>query len=199
MAVESENTNLACLLLERGAKVNAAMPGSCLTAMHISARRGDLDTTQQLFRHGANMMARTSDSRTPWEYSVTKIKDKDKRKQIDDYFRKINEVRIYNAKRQRQAIAERTVSQLESTWGGTTDPETRTAGGYSSYAGTAPLPSTAWEQSQLTFDPVPQVLYSQEHVDPNDSFPEALPAYTPGPSAPQNLVNRAPVHRPESG
>ena len=199
MAVEAGNTNLACLLLEKGAKVNAAMPGSCLTAMHISARKGDLETTQQLFRHGANMMARTSDSRTPWEYSVTKIKDKDKRKEIDDYFRKINEVRIYNAKRQRQAIAQRTSSQLESTLGGTTNPGTQAVGGYRPYAGTGPPQFIAWEQSQLSLDPTPQTVYPQQYPDANDSFPEALPAYTPGPSAPQNLVNRAPVHRPQSG
>ena len=189
MAVESENTDLVCLLLARGAKVNAAMPGSCLTAMHISARRGDLETTQQLYRKGANMLARTSDSRTPWEYSINKIKDADKRKAMDEYFRRINGVRIWQAKQQRQAQAAEVGNQREWTLQGLTDPATRAVGGH--------LQPDSWHESQASFRSMPQTIYPQ-YIDENDSFPEALPAYTPGPSAPRNLADRAPVHRPTS-
>jgi len=193
MAVESENTNLVCLLLARGAKVNATMPGSCLTAMHISARRGDLETTQVLFRDGANMLARTSDSRTPWEYSVFKIKDAEKRKAIDEYFRRINAVRIYNSKRNSpQAQAGMDGDQRAFTLQGNTNPDTRVIGGYEPYPGRGPF--------QPSFVPAPQATYPQQYINAtNDSFPEAPPAYTPGSSAPRNLVDRAPVHRPASG
>lgn len=185
MAVESGNTDLVCLLLARGAKVNATMPGSCLTAMHISARRGDLETTQQLFRKGANMLARTSDSHTPREYCVNKIKDADKQKAMDEYLRRIDGVRIYQ---QRQAQARAVGDQREWTLQGLTDPANRAIGGYN------PLQP----DSQASFNSVPQAAYPQ-YNDENDSFPEALPAYTPGPSAPRNLADRAPVHRPTSG
>ena len=60
MAAEIEDTNLVNILLEAGAKVNASVPGSCLTALHISARKGDLETVQQLCRAGADHGAITS-------------------------------------------------------------------------------------------------------------------------------------------
>ncbi len=193
MAVESENTNLVCLLLARGAKVNATMPGSCLTAMHISGRRGDLETTQVLFRGGANMLARTNDSRTPWEYSATKIKDPEKQKAINEYFGRINGVRIFNARKKGQPQAGTVGDQREWTLQGNTNPDTRIFAEYPPFQGSGPL------QPGLV-GPTPQVVYPQQYMDANnDSFPEAPPVYTPGPSAPRNLANRAPVHRPVSG
>ncbi|KAG8526024.1 uncharacterized protein KY384_000786 [Bacidia gigantensis] len=58
MAVESEDTNTVNLLLSRGAKVNASMPRTMLTALHIASRRGDLETVHQLCLAGANPAAR---------------------------------------------------------------------------------------------------------------------------------------------
>lgn len=192
MAVESENANLVCLLLARGAKVNATMPGSCLTAMHISARRGDLETTQVLFRNGASMLARTSDLRTPWQYSISKIKDAKKRKAMEEYLDRINRVRIHNSRNNSQAQAGTGRDQRAFTLQGNTNPDTRVVGGYKPYPGSGPL--------QPSFGPAPQAVYLQQYIDAdNDSFPEAPPAYTPGSSAPRNLVDRPPVHRPASG
>lgn len=194
MAVESENTNLVCLLLARGAKVNATMPGSCLTAMHISARRGDLETTQVLFRDGADMLARNSNFQTPWEYSVSKIKNGEKRNAINEYFRRINAVRIHNSKRNSpSAQAGMQGDQQASTLQGNTSQDTRVIGGYRPYAGPgSSLPPP--------FVPGLQATYPQPYMDDtNDAFPEAPPAYTPGSSAPRNLVDLAPVHRPASG
>ena len=199
MATESGNTNLVCLLLARGAKVNAAMPGSCLTAMHLSARRGDLETTQVLFRGGANMLARTNDFHTPWEYSVTRIKDNEKRKAIDDYFRRINEVRIFNAKKAAHPQGNPTGNQREWTLQGNTNPNMGIVAGYPPYPGTGPPQSGPW-QSQTYPGPPAQAVYSQQFIDiGNNAFPEAPPAYTHGSSAPRNLADRPPVHRPTSG
>ena len=58
MAVEAENTDLVALLHNRGAKVNASLPGTLLTALHMAARRGDLDTVKELIRAGADFKAR---------------------------------------------------------------------------------------------------------------------------------------------
>ncbi|KAL8741824.1 MAG: hypothetical protein Q9184_008340, partial [Pyrenodesmia sp. 2 TL-2023] len=43
-------------------------------------------------------------------------------------------------------------------------------------------------------------LYTTRFVDPeHEAFPDAPPAYTPGPSAPRHLVNREGVNRPYYG
>ena len=89
MAVETEDTNLANLLLQRGAKVNAKIPGSLITALHLAARRGDLETVQQLCRHHADDSARTKNSsygRSPRE-ECAKCPDKRKAQAVDEYLR----------------------------------------------------------------------------------------------------------------
>ena len=71
MAAESENVQLVALLLEYDAKVNAVTAGNCLTALHLSCRKGDLETTKLLVKHGANISARTGGTYglTPIEYA----------------------------------------------------------------------------------------------------------------------------------
>lgn len=71
MAAESANVQLVALLLEHNAKVNAVTTGNCLTALHLSCRKGDLETTKLLVKHGANLFARTGGSYglTPVEYA----------------------------------------------------------------------------------------------------------------------------------
>lgn len=59
MAVEGENTNIVNLLLTRGAQVNAKLPGSLESALHLACRHHDLETVQQLCRAGANFRVRT--------------------------------------------------------------------------------------------------------------------------------------------
>ena len=101
MAAESENTNTVNLLLNRGAKVNANMPGTLLTALHISARRGDLETVQQLCRSGANDSARANNgsyARTPAEECEAKCTDKAKRVAVCEYFRTIRNNRWRNSR-----------------------------------------------------------------------------------------------------
>ncbi|KAL6720355.1 hypothetical protein ACLMJK_002276 [Lecanora helva] len=104
MAAESEDTNTVNLLLSRGAKVNASMPGSLLTALHISSRRGDLETVQQLCRAGANRFARTSGSgsgpgRAPIEEAGSKCTDRHKKILVQEYFRTIRQNELNNKPR----------------------------------------------------------------------------------------------------
>ncbi|KAL9607879.1 MAG: hypothetical protein Q9167_007251 [Letrouitia subvulpina] len=215
MAVETGNTNLVCLLLARGAKVNAAVPGSCMTAIHISCRRGDLETTQVLVQHGAKRNVRTSDQHTPAEL-VSKVKDAKKRKALENY---LEEMTRQDYERTKHKLAKQ---QAE-----------REANPSYSGPGLTPTPSPViiqqtvqQQQQQLVYDTggpsltprslpqqyllqaIPgQTMYNtttpavqqqpQHTIDPEyDSFPEAPPAYYPGPNAPQRLVNRPGVNRP---
>jgi ankyrin repeat protein len=59
LAVDSGNAQLVSLLLENGAKVNAATSKECLTALHLSCRNGDLEITRMLVSYGANTFALT--------------------------------------------------------------------------------------------------------------------------------------------
>ena len=70
LSVESGNHQLVSLLLESGAQPNAATSGLCLTALHISCRKADLESTKLLVQHGSNVRARTSgvSAVTPSEY-----------------------------------------------------------------------------------------------------------------------------------
>lgn len=61
LAVDSGNAQLVSLLLEIGAKVNAATSKECLTALHLSCRNGDLEITRMLVSYGANTFALTRD------------------------------------------------------------------------------------------------------------------------------------------
>lgn len=99
MAVETENTNLADLLPQREAKVNATIPGSLITALHLAARRGDLETVQQLCRHYADDSAQTSGSssrRSPIDECM-KCPDKKKGQAVETYLRTVVTNSLNNA------------------------------------------------------------------------------------------------------
>ena len=90
MAVESENVQLVALLLEHDAKVNAVTPGTCLTALHLSCRKGNLEITKLLVKHGANIFAKTSGTSglAPLEYAQqgsNKEVSLDKERAVFDY------------------------------------------------------------------------------------------------------------------
>lgn len=216
MAVETGNTNLVCLLLARGAKVNAAVPGSCMTAIHISCRRGDLETTQVLIQNGAKRVVRTSDQRTPAEY-ISKVKDAKKRKELENYFEELTrenyamlKVKLAKEQAERDAnpqysgpglaptpspvIIQQPGQQQQPVYnngGSSLTPRpliqqymSRAIPGHTMYNNTTPA--------------VQQQQQQQMMIDPEyDSFPEAPPAYYPGPNAPQRLVNRPGVNRPD--
>ncbi len=87
MAVEAENTDLVALLHSRGAKINASLPGTLLTALHMAARRGDIETVRELCRAGADFEARAgkdSWKRTPLE-TCSECHDDKKRYEVRQY------------------------------------------------------------------------------------------------------------------
>ena len=88
MAVEAENTDLVNLLHSRGAKVNASLPGTLSTALHMAARRGDIETVRELCRAGADFKARAGkdsySKRTPLEI-CSDCHDSKKRSEVRDY------------------------------------------------------------------------------------------------------------------
>ena len=92
MAVETEDTNLVSLLHSRGAKVNASLPGTLTTALHIAARKGDVETVRELCRAGADYKARAGKDtykRTPAEEG-NECPNKAKRQAVKEYFDIIN-------------------------------------------------------------------------------------------------------------
>lgn len=176
MAVETEDTNLVNLLLQRGAKVNAKVPGSLITALHLAARRGDLETVQQLCRHRADDGAQTSNAsygRSPLE-ECAKCPNPKKGEEVEIYLRTVITNRIKNTVRRKVLQA----SSDESS-----PPSYNPPGGQvPTFAG----PVSA-QQAQAQ-----NLRYYHPDFDVPD---EVLPAYTPGPSAPARLANQAPVHR----
>jgi ankyrin repeat protein len=71
LAVQSHNPHLVSLLLEKGAKVNAATSKECLTALHFACYQGDLEITKMLISYGANTFALTTHNppETPASYA----------------------------------------------------------------------------------------------------------------------------------
>ena len=189
MAVEAEDTNIVNLLLERGAKVNAKIPGTLKTALHLAARRGDLETVQQLCRKGADFDARTSREshcKNPLEESL-KCPDRKKGLPVGEYLRTI----ITNNRNKNIAIAR----SLEASRTQSSPPHYNPSGGhiapladpvsYAARAGT--------QQGYVAQQAQPQT--AQYHHSDFDVPDENLPAYEPGPFVPAHLANQAPVHR----
>lgn len=92
MAVEAENTDLVALLHNRGAKVNASLPGTLSTALHMAARKGDIETVRELIRAGADFKARAGkDSFSKDSYKRTALEtciecvDNRKRYEVREY------------------------------------------------------------------------------------------------------------------
>ena len=182
MAVEAEDTNIVNLLLQRGAKVNAKIPGSLITALHLAARRGDLETVQQLCRKGADFNTRTniSHSKSPLEETL-KCPNKKKGLAVEEYLRTI----ITNNRNKIRANAR----NLEATRTESSPPY------YTPSAGQiAPLADAVsyapWSGTQQA-----QAQTSQYYHPDFDVPDEILPAYEPGPSVPAHLANQAPVYR----
>ncbi len=190
MAVETENTNLVNLLLQRGAKVNAKIPGSLVTALHLAARRGDLDTVQQLCRHHADIDARTSGySRSAMDESM-KCPDKNKGQAVEKYIRTIVMNRLYNNVRARANTRKHQASLSESH-----QP-------YCNPPGVPPANPISYTPSQHGYAQnqgyVAQQTQTQnlQYYHPDfDVLDDTLPAYEPGPNAPARLANQAAVHR----
>ena len=181
MGVESGNTNLVCLLLARGAKVNATVPATLFTALHFACKRGDLETTQELIRYGAKITARAKDSRLPVEL-VQKVKDSKKKAALEQYLNELTRQRY--AKVRAQMAEERRNATTALTPQPTPSPQPPQQIAYVYPPGTV-LPGTALPTQLMDYN--------------NDVFPEAPPAYTPGSSAPLNLINRPGVNRPHYG
>lgn len=176
MAVESGNTNLVCLLLARGAKVNAAVEATLVTALHIACLKGDLETAQELIRYGAKTASRTKEMRTPEEL-ISKVKDTKKRSALEAYFSELSKQRY--AKIRAQMAENRRTNNPEAS--PTPQPVP------------VPVPVVVAPQYQGQ-------RYTTEFVDAqNDAFPDAPPAYTPGPGVPQHLIHRQGVNRPSYG
>ena len=88
MAVEAGSTDTVSLLHRRGAKLNASLPGSMLTALHMAARKGDIESVRELCRAGANWRAiagSSSNPKTPAQEAELCI-DKTKRQLVREYF-----------------------------------------------------------------------------------------------------------------
>ena len=188
MAVEAEDTNIVNLLLQRGAKVNAKIPGSLITALHLAARRGDLETVQQLCRKGADFNARTSresNCKNPLEESL-KCPDRKKGLAVEGYLRTIIANNRKNIAIARNLGASRTQSfpPHYNPSGGQIAPLADPVS-YAPWAGT--------QQGYVAQQAQPQ---TPQYYHPDFDVPdEILPAYEPGPSVPAHLANRAPVYR----
>ena len=210
MATETEETNIVNLLLTRGAKVNASMPGTLTTALHIAARHGDLETVQQLCRSNANTSARTHGGggnygRTPGEEATAKCADKVKRVAVEGYFRTIRENRFRNSR-----ITTSNARQSYETVG----QANRTGPSYN-IRPSQPISYVPWDQqnavalqgaqygyqsSWAATYPVynqPVQTLPEQWYDPNPlTHVESPPPYQAGSSVPARLASQAPVHRP---
>lgn len=212
MAAESENTNMVNILLSRGAKVNASMPGTLLTALHIASRRGDLETVQQLCRAGADRQARTSASsgnygRTPAEEAGAKCTDRIKRAAVEDYFQTIRQ-NIFRNARVRAMEARQSHEMLGHAY------MTAPRGPSLDVRPAQPVSYAPWSQPQYhmvppyglqqpwpaTYPGYPQQLQGQmpqQWYDPDPlTHVESPPPYQAGSSVPARLAAQAPVHRP---
>ena len=199
MAVETEDTNLVNLLLQREAKVNAKIPGSLITALHLAARRGDLETVQQLCRHHADDGTRTSGpsygsyGRSPLE-ECAKCPNPKKGSEVETYIRTVITNRLNNNLRAN-------ARKLQASGAESSQPCNNPPGGQISPLAN-PISYTPWGGAQYGNPPNQGYLAQQaqaqnlQYYHPDFDVPdEVLPAYTPGPSAPARLVNQAPVHR----
>lgn len=196
MAVETEDTNLANLLLQRGAKVNAKVPGTLITALHLAARRGDLETVQQLCRHRADDSARTSGSsygRSPID-ECTKCPNKEKGQAVEIYLRTVVTNRLNNALHANARNHQASHPELYQPYHNPSTAQIPPLAGSVSYA--------PWGRAQHGYSPNPEYIAQQaqapnpQYCHPDFDVPdERLPVYEPGPSAPANLANQAPVYR----
>ena len=173
LATEADDTNLVYLLIARGAKVNATIPGNMQTAAHIASMKGNLETMQKLYQSGANIHARASDMRSPEEF-VSRCSDAQKQKALRQWYVEMRNLRIMKARQNQQQRQQTGSPSLEVQNHAVISPPA---------------------QNELAL--IQQLSPPGQYFDPeNDSFPEAPPPYVAGPSVPTRLVNRAGVYRP---
>ena len=196
MAVETENTNLVNLLIQRDAKVNAKIPGSLITALHLAARRGDLDTVQQLCRHRADISAQTGDSsygRTPLGECM-KCPDKVKRQAVEIYIRTVVTNRFRNTLRANTRNLQTIRSESSQSSYNPPGPQIAPLANPISYAPWARAQHGYPQNQGYTAQQAP--VQNPQYYHPDFDVPdEDLPAYEAGPAAPARLANQAPVHR----
>lgn len=171
LAVESDDTNLVYLLLARGAKIDAKIPGTLLAAQHLCCQLGNLETLQILYQYGASLEAQTSDTRRPINYA-SRCTDVAKREAMFLWFRKVREKRAAQA---RALNAHELQAQPRYNH--------------------ALTPSLNPYQDPMAL--IRQLSPGYNDFDRRyDTFPEAPPPYVAGPSAPARLATRDPVYRP---
>ena len=170
LATEADDTNLVYLLIARGAKVNATVPGTLMTAAHIASLKGNLETLQRLYQVGANIHARSSDLRTP-EECCHRCGNPEKAKAMREWYIQEQNLRVKRAREQGQLNRQ-----------STTPPVTYSRGS---------------EPQRNELEVIQQLSPSEHSFNPrHDPFPEAPPPYVAGPSAPARLANRTGVYRP---
>ena len=189
-AAEADDTNLVYLLLARGAKVNATVPKTRMTAAHIASQKGNLETLQKLYQSGANIHARSINLVTPEELAY-KCPDKDKAKAMLSWYYSARNLRLMRAREANQRNRQQTAPSLHVQ-------------NYTSVPPQQDYNPGAMQQSESARIQDEMALIRQlsppehnQYFDPQyDSFPEAPPPYIPGPSAPSRLANRPGVYRP---
>lgn len=191
MAVETEDTNMVNLLLLRGAKVNAKIPGSLFTALHLAARRGDLETVQQLCRKGADFNARTYSSygNRALEDSY-RCPDRKKGREVAAYIQTVITNKLVHDQNLRVNARNPQASPNESF------QSYHNPSGAQILPLANPVSYAPWARSQQGYVPQQGQAQNPQYYHPDFDVPdEILPAYEPGPSAPARLANQAPVHR----
>ena len=183
LAVESDDTNLVYLLLARKAKVDAKIPKSFLTAQHMAAQMGNLETLQVLYQHGASLDALTSDNKAPFCYAY-KCKDPTKQAAVLEWLHKI---------RLRKAAQARELSKFRKP----RDTIAPTSQQYYAPTTTTTSPQVSYQDSTALIRQLSPAYHGFDQV--YDTFPEAPPPYVAGPLAPATLVRRDPVYRPPPG
>ena len=186
MAVETEDTNMVNLLLQRGAKVNAKIPGSLITALHLAARRGDLETVQQLCRKGADYRARTNNyGRSPLDECST-CPDKKKSQAVAEYIWTI----VTNNRRNRAYPRNLQASRTESS------QSSYNPSGAQISPLADPVSYAPWARTRQGYVSQQEQGQNPQYYHPDFDVPdEILPAYEPGPSAPARFASQAPVYR----
>lgn len=175
LATEADDTNLVYLLIARGAKVNATIPSTMWTALHIASQKGNLETLQKLYQSGANVHARATDMRIPEEHAH-RCADASKQQAMRTWYTDIRNARLAKARQHQQ----------ENRPNGAPAPQVP---GFN-YVVDPPPP-----HNNLAL--IQQLSPPNQYYDPQyDSFPDAPPPYVAGPSAPTRLAHRTAVHRP---
>lgn len=213
MAVETGNTDMVSLLHNRGAKVNASLPGTMMTALHMASKRGDMDSVRELCRAGADWKARAGKEpygKTPAQ-EADLCTDKVKRQEVRDYFatirtndynkRRYNSAVEVNARATRAALAPAPQPVNYAPWG-----QLSNYAAQPSPIQTYPIqhtqsaPASQWTNGGAYMDELmrPPAGHPQ-YFDPTayETQVDSPPPYQPGTSMSARLASQPPVHRPK--